>query len=104
MSNDLTAQAARYLGKKIDAAYLEREKRWQAEQAQIARENSGTRKATDGLGAPVLSVPTEVAAEWRQKHGRDCLRDPDFLKYKKRTNPECFIKASGTKTQVGYGN
>lgn len=104
MSNDLTAQAARYLGQQIDARYLENEARWQAEQAEIARQNRGTRKSVDGIGAPIASVPSEVAAEWRAKHGRDCLRDLDFLKYKKKHNPECFIEAKGTKTQVGYGS
>ena len=71
-------------------------------QLSIAKQNHATQwKSMDGIGAPTLSITADAYHYWGRRLGYDCWKDKQFLREFKRDNPECRIKAAGTRIQSG---
>jgi hypothetical protein len=73
------------------------------EQAAIARNNQ-TARHIDGLGEKRLSVSPQLYMDAQRMHGRECWKDPDFVKKVQRDHPETRVDSRSGKTMVGYGS
>jgi hypothetical protein len=60
------------------------------------------RKSLDGIGSPILEVPQEDFHRWLRQEGEGCWRDKGFLRHYAKMNPQCAVKAAGTKIQFGF--
>jgi len=85
------------------SSYEQREARARAEQQEIAKGNQRTR-SVKGLGQLQYEIPASVAKEWMHQEHKDVLRDPDFIKYQKRKNPDLFARHEKAENRVGYGD
>ena len=71
--------------------------------AEAARHLAQNRSSIDGFGSPTSEIPLESYIYWqRAKPG--CWKDKQFVREYLRDNPECRVKAAGTRLQVGYGS
>lgn len=73
------------------------------EQREIARQGQEARHV-DGLGEKRLQVSTQLYVDAQQRYGRDCWKDPDFVKKVQRDHPETRVNSRSGKTMVGYGS
>lgn len=74
-------------------------------QRQAARELGQDHKSVEGLGRPRLEVDDYAYHYWGQRLGYKCWKDETFLREFERDNPECRVKATGTKEiMAGYGS
>lgn len=72
-------------------------------QRRVAAELGGNRKAANGLGRPRLEVDTYAYHYWGKRLGYQCWKDRQFLREFERDNPDCRVRAKGTKEiQVGW--
>lgn len=103
MSNNILERVADREAQKHYESFDRRE----AEAREVAREaakrNQSTR-AVKGLGQLQYEIPATVAKEWMHKEHPDILRDPDFIKYQKRNNPDLFARSERRGNKVGYGD
>lgn len=102
---DITEEIKDHMARKYNARQLRELQEAQERQREIARQNRGTRKSMDGVGAPVMEVDSKVYHEWCRKEGKEIWKDPAFRRRMAREHPELVVKARGTgRTQVGYGS
>ena len=80
--------------------------RAQAEDRQksLGRLNAKGGKAVDGLGSVVARIDGTSYHYWGQRLGYECWKDNQFMNEYLRDNPQCNVKSSGTKLQVGFGS
>ena len=83
--------------------YDRRKAQAEREAQEIARSNQNT-KAVKGLGQLKYEIPGSAAKEWMHQEHKDILRDPDFIKYQQKKNPELFAKQDRRRNTVGYGD
>lgn len=103
MSNQLTEEARRRIAKRYDDGHEERLARLTREQRKLAAANHGTRKSMDVVGAPKYEMSMELKAAI--KAGRsDAFKDPDYMRWLAKKNPELQIRSGKSKTMVGYGD
>lgn len=102
MSNILERVADREAAKHYEN-YDRREAEARSVVTDTAKRNQSTR-AVKGLGTLKYEIPANVAKEWMHKEHRDILRDPDFIAYQRRTNPDLFAKHEKQGNKVGYGD
>jgi len=59
-------------------------------------------RSSDGIGEQTMCVHPFVDAAWRRARGPDVWADKDFREWFLRNSPESRVRATGTKTMVGY--
>tara|TARA_R110000824_G_scaffold28180_6_gene94989 strand:+ start:143 stop:451 length:309 start_codon:yes stop_codon:yes gene_type:complete len=102
MSNILERVADREAARHFEN-YDKRESEAAATVRESARRNQSTREVK-GLGRLQYEIPATVAKEWMHTEHKNILRDPDFIAYQKRKNPDMFARHEKQGNRVGYGD
>lgn len=101
------SQLPQELRDKVDEMYkldweLQRAKAVQEEKRLANFWHSNRPRSSDGIGEQVMVLHPFVDAAWRRARGPDCWADKDFKKWFLKNSPETRVRATGTKTMVGY--